>query len=54
MIISSIDFSYNFVAEKVSGATQAVTGGEDGKGLVETVKEKASEAYVIYFSVDFH
>lgn len=36
-------FSYNYVAEKVSGATHAVTG-EDGKGLVETVKEKASDA----------
>jgi hypothetical protein len=31
-----ISFSYNYVA-----------GGEDGKGLVETVKEKASEAYVV-------
>jgi hypothetical protein len=30
-----ISFSYNYVA-----------GGEDGKGLVETVKEKATEAYV--------
>lgn len=37
------DFSYNYVAEKVTEATHAVTG-EDGKGLVETVKEKASDA----------
>lgn len=36
-------FSYNYVAEKVTEATHAVTG-EDGKGLVETVKEKASDA----------
>ncbi len=40
-------FRYNYVA-----------GGEDGKGFVETVKEKAGEAYVfilyVFFLIDFY
>jgi hypothetical protein len=40
-------FRYNYVA-----------GGEDGKGFVETVKEKAGEAYVfisyIFFLINFY
>jgi hypothetical protein len=43
--MNSSIYRYNYVA-----------GGEDGKGLVETVKEKAADAYVFstYLLLNLH